>query len=452
MIKDFTQQKAVEKRLERMAYYDALTGLANRALFRDRLEHQIDLSRRRGELSALMFIDLDRFKYVNDSLGHDVGDRLLVEASRRIKAVIRDSDTLARLGGDEFTVVLSTLARCEDAALVADKVIEAMHAAFHIGGNEVYIGASVGIAVYPRDGEDFVTLTKNADAAMYLAKQAGRGRYAFFTAEMQQANARRLALEAGLRSALDLNQLHLQYQPKLDIDTQRVLGLEALLRWTHPQLGAVPPGEFIALAEEIGVIVPIGKWVLENACAQLKEWREAGHPQLRLSLNLSARQFQHEGLVDEVRQVLARLELAPEALEFELTESLLMDDAGRSLEVIQALRGLGSSISIDDFGTGYSSLSYLKKFPIQALKIDRSFVRDIATDPDDAAIVRAIVSLADRLRLQVVAEGVEDSAQHEFLRREGCRLVQGYYYARPMDPDQVLAYLRRDDPARCALL
>ena len=445
LFKDFTQQKAVEMKLERMAYFDPLTGLPNRALFRDRLEHEIGVAQRSGDSVALMFIDLDRFKYVNDTLGHDIGDKLLVEAAQRILGSLRQSDTVARLGGDEFTVVLSSVKDAAHAAHVAGKLIHDLQGAFHIQGNEVYIGASIGLAMYPQDGEDFVTLTKNADSAMYRAKHSGRGRYQFFTAEMDTLNSRRLAIEVGLRSALTLGELRLQYQPKLDLDSREVLGFEALLRWTHPELGELPPGEFIPLAEDIGMIAPIGNWVLHEACAQVRSWHDAGHPGLQVSVNLSARQFQHDSLVDEARRALQECGLAPETLEFELTEGLLMDDAERSSQVIHALRALGTGISIDDFGTGYSSLSYLKKFPIQTLKIDRSFVRDIVTDPDDAAIVRAIVSMADHLRLKVVAEGVENPAQHEFLRRVGCTRGQGYHYAPPLDSGQVLHYLQSRD-------
>ena len=445
LFKDFTQQKAVEMKLERMAYYDPLTGLPNRALFRDRLEHEIGVAQRSGDFVALMFLDLDRFKYVNDTLGHDIGDKLLVEAAQRILGSLRQSDTVARLGGDEFTVVLSAVKDVSHAAHVADKLIEDLQGAFRIQGNEVYIGASIGLALYPQDGEDFVTLTKNADTAMYRAKHSGRGRYQCFTAEMDTLNSRRLAIEIGLRSALTLGELRLQYQPKLAIDTRQVLGFEALLRWTHPELGELSPSEFIPLAEDIGMIAPIGNWVIREACAQARSWHEAGYPALHVSVNLSVRQFQHESLVDEVRSALEDCGLAPETLEFELTEGLLMEDAERSSQIMHALRALGPGISIDDFGTGYSSLSYLKKFPIQTLKIDRSFVRDIVTDKDDAAIVRAIVSMTDNLRLNVVAEGVETAEQHEFLRRVGCTQVQGYHYAPPLDSGQVLCYLKTGD-------
>lgn len=442
VFKDVTQQKAIEQKLERMAYYDPLTELPNRALFRDRLEHGIEVAQRGGGVFALMFIDLDRFKFVNDSLGHDAGDQLLIEAARRIRNAIRKSDTVARLGGDEFTVILPSLKDSTYAGRVAGKLIQVLQAGFEIGETEVHIGASIGIAVFPDDGADFVTLTKNADTAMYLAKQSGRGCHRFFTAEMDSANSRRLAIEVGLRSALDMGQLSVRYQPKLAIATRDVLGFEVLLRWHHPELGEVPPGEFIAIAEENGLIVPIGKWVLRTACAQLRCWQDAGYPHLGLSVNLSARQFQHEALIDDVQSALREFRLSPSSLELELTESILMGDADRSLELIHALSDIGVGISVDDFGTGYSSLSYLKKFPIQALKIDRSFVRDIVTDPDDAAIVRAIISLAANLKLQVVAEGVENSAQCEFLRREGCSQAQGFHYAPPLTSDDALEYLR----------
>jgi diguanylate cyclase (GGDEF)-like protein len=404
------------------------------------------LARRSGGNIAVMFIDLDRFKYVNDSLGHDVGDQLLIEAASRIQASVRQSDTVARLGGDEFTVILSSLKDTAHAGHVADKLIQGLQEVFEIAANHVFIGASIGLAIYPFDGEDFVTLTKNADTAMYLAKQSGRGRYKFFTPEMDAANARRLAIEVGLRSALDLGQLSLRYQPQIHLASQRTLGFEVLLRWSHPELGEVPPSEFIPLAEENGMIVPIGHWVLRTACEQLRSWHKAGHPQLRISVNLSARQFQHEALIDDIEGVIAECGLAPGELEFELTEGILMGDADRSLEVIQALRDVGVSISVDDFGTGYSSLSYLKRFPIHALKIDRSFVRDVATDPEDAAIVRAIISLAERLKLQVIAEGVENHDQYDFLRREGCTQAQGYLYAAPLQPDEALGYLQMPAP------
>jgi diguanylate cyclase (GGDEF)-like protein/PAS domain S-box-containing protein len=449
IFKDVTQQKAVEEKLERMAYYDPLTGLPNRTLFRDRLEHELSVAQRNQTQVALLFIDLDRFKYVNDSLGHDAGDQLLVEAARRIKHAVRDSDTLARLGGDEFTLVLAGVEDAARVGTVADKVIQALQQPFQLGSSEAFIGASIGIALYPQDGADFVTLNKNADTAMYLAKQSGRGRYKFFTPELDEANARRMALETRLRSALERGELSLNYQPKIDLENGSLLGFEALLRWRHPTLGAVPPNEFIPLAEETGLIIPIGSWVLRTACRQLREWHEAGHRRLHMAVNLSARQLQHGSLVAEVGALLQEFDLPPEALELELTETLLMADADRSYQDVQALRSLGVGISIDDFGTGYSSLSYLKKFPLQTLKIDRSFVRDIATDPDDAAIVRAIVSLADRLRLQVVAEGVETRQQVDFLRGEGCTQAQGYYFAPPLTAAEALAYLqdRRRPPS-----
>jgi predicted signal transduction protein with EAL and GGDEF domain len=353
---------------------------------------------------------------------------------------VRQSDTVARLGGDEFTVVLGAVREIGDVAQVGGKLIEALQQGFHIDGTEVFIGASIGISIYPEDGEDFVTLTKNADTAMYLAKQSGRGAYRFFTADMNAANARRLALEASLRGALERGELELHYQPQVDAD-RRMIGVEALLRWQHPELGMVPPSEFIPLAEETGLIVPIGDWVLRTACAQLEAWHRAGYADLHVAVNLSARQFEKEGLVDDVREVLTSLDLPPSALELELTESMLMRDAAQALEVMHGLRELGVGLSVDDFGTGHSSLSYLKRLPIQSLKIDRSFVRDIVADPDDVAIIRAILSMAERLRLKVVAEGVETAAQHAFLRAEGCDQAQGFHYAQPLDGRAALDYL-----------
>ncbi|MBX3705983.1 MAG: EAL domain-containing protein [Pseudomonadales bacterium] len=439
--KDITSQKAAEEELERMAYYDPLTSLPNRSLLKDRLQHEISIAARRGTRLALLFIDLDRFKYVNDTLGHDAGDRLLVEAAARIRRVVRQSDTLARLGGDEFTLVMTDVEDPTLVAHVAQRIIDAMEEVFSVDGRDVFIGASIGIGMYPADGDSVLTLIKNADTAMYLAKQAGRGNYQFFTGELNARNERRMTLEASLRRAIDNDEFVLHYQPKVDMLTGVVTGFEALLRWQHPTLGLIPPGDFVPLAEEARLILPMGQWVLEQACAQLRDWHGQGFTGLRMSVNLSARQFQADTLVDDIAELLTRLGLPADRLDLELTESLLMADAERALAVMRRLRELGVTLSVDDFGMGYSSLSYLKKFPIDTLKIDREFVSGVVNDAEDAGIVRAIISLARTMQLQVVAEGVEDVAQEQFLLREGCELAQGYLYGRPLAVADVEAFL-----------
>jgi diguanylate cyclase (GGDEF)-like protein/PAS domain S-box-containing protein len=442
IFKDISQQKAIEERLERMAYYDPLTQLPNRVLFRDRLEHEMVLSKRSGSRLAVLFLDLDGFKYVNDTHGHDAGDKLLVEAARRIAGRLRQSDTVARLGGDEFTVILGGLSQDADIGKVADSLIESLQDVFELDDAEVHISASVGIAVYPDDGDDFVKLTKNADAAMYQAKQAGRGVYRFYTRSINESTMRRLELATALRSALERHELHLVYQPKLDLRDRRILGFEALLRWDNPRLGPVSPAEFIPVAEETGSILPIGEWVLREACGELRRWQEAGFPELNVAVNLSMRQLERGDMAQTVRDVLAQEGIDGRHVELELTETLLMRDAERAMASMKAIRASGVGLTVDDFGTGHSSLSYLKRLPIQTLKIDRSFVRDIASDPDDAAIIRAVLSMARQLRLDVVAEGVETAAQHAFLKAEGCNQAQGYFYARPLGAEAALAFLQ----------
>jgi diguanylate cyclase (GGDEF)-like protein len=437
-----------ESALERLAYYDPLTDLPNRALLLDRLQHLVARSERYGGRFALFYIDLDRFKFVNDTLGHAAGDALLREAASRMQALLRRSDTLARLGGDEFTLVVEDVRVLRDLDTVAAKIIEAMQQVFVIENREIFINASVGISVYPDDGIDVATLTRNADTAMYQAKQAGRGRFMFYAPAMNAENERRMRLEARLRRAVERQEFLLHFQPRTDLASRRIRSFEALLRWQDPHEGLIPPGEFVPLAEETGLIVPIGYWVIEAACRQLREWHDLGYGDLGMSINLSARQFQDPELTERVARTLAELHLPPDCVEFELTESILMSDADWSLGQLARLRALQVTIAVDDFGMGYSSLSYLKRFPIHALKIDRTFVSDVVNNPEDAAIVRAVISLAAALRLDVVAEGIETDAQHEFLLAESCREGQGYLYGRPARAAEALRMLELDRRAR----
>lgn len=443
IFQDVTRQKQAEQQLHDLAYRDPLTDLPNRLLFRDRLEHQITLCQREKSQMAVMFLDLDRFKNVNDTLGHDIGDQLLIETAERLSSRVRRSDTVSRLGGDEFTLILPGIMTPGHVSSLARDIIAELQRPFELAGNEVFVGASIGISLFPQDGEDFVTLTRHADAAMYQAKSAGRGQYRFFTASLNERLQRRANLETGLRTALEKDEFCLVYQPKVDVVSRQVKGFEALLRWRSPQLGPVSPAEFIPLAEDTGMIIDIGAWVLETACREARSWQEAGHAGLHVAVNLSARQFQYKSLVAEVEGALRRERLPAAALEIELTETLLMSDVETSLKVMEALRELGLSIAVDDFGTGYSSLAYLKRLPIQTLKIDRSFVNEMTEQSDDASIVQAILSLARRLQLGVVAEGVETLRQHELLLAGGCDVAQGFYYARPIPAAEVLGYLQR---------
>jgi diguanylate cyclase (GGDEF)-like protein/PAS domain S-box-containing protein len=447
VFKDVTEQKTAEAKLEQLAYFDSLTTLPNRSLFRDRLEHHIDLSARRLEKFALLFIDLDRFKNVNDTLGHDIGDALLEQVSIRLQTCVRRSDTLARLGGDEFTVILSEMDRRRDATICAETILEHLGRPIEIDDHEVFVGASIGIAIYPDDGTDFAALTKNADTAMYRAKDNGRGRYQFFNAEMNQANERRATLEKNLRRAVEYEEFELHYQPVVDIRDDRVVGFEALLRWSDPDLGPVSPAEFVPIAEEVRLIAPIGEWVLRTACAQIKAWRNAGHGLLSVSINLSAEQFQMSDLVALVGANLEAADLPPHVLTLEITETAVMADAGRTQAILGQLRSLGVRVSVDDFGTGYSSLGYLKKYPIQTVKIDRSFVDGVDNDPDDAAIVESIITLAENLNLEVIAEGVETAAQRDFLKNQNCFFVQGYFYGKPLPAELAIEQATRSSGA-----
>jgi diguanylate cyclase (GGDEF)-like protein/PAS domain S-box-containing protein len=441
---DITEQKRYEEQLEHQASHDALTNLPNRNLLRDRVDHAIAHAMRTGCLAAVLFLDLDQFKFVNDSLGHDAGDRLLVEVAGRLKSALRHSDTVARLGSDEFVIVMPEVEREEDAANTARKVLDLLQPAFTEGEHELYVTASLGVALYPRDGEDASALLKHADVAMYRAKEEGSNNFQFFAKEMNARASERLALESGLRHALERDELELYYQPQLNLRTGRVIGMEALLRWRHPDLGLVQPVKFIPLAEETGLIVPIGTWVLRKACAQNKAWQEAGLPSLMMAVNLSARQFRDRDLLDLVKKTLNETGLEGRFLELELTESMIMRDPERVIEILRQFSTMGVSLSVDDFGTGYSSLSYLKRFPIDKVKIDQSFIHDITTDPDDAAIARTIISIAHDMKMKVIAEGVETEGQASFLRNHHCDEMQGYLFSKAVPAEEFEQLLREE--------
>jgi diguanylate cyclase (GGDEF)-like protein/PAS domain S-box-containing protein len=442
---DITERKIAEERVQSLAYYDVLTGLPNRILLRDRLSNALATARRQNHKVALLFLDLDRFKIINDSLGHSVGDLLLQDVAERLKRCAREQDTVSRLSGDEFLIVLTAVKDGADTAVAAERFMDAMAAGFVIQGHSLSISCSLGISVFPEHGADSETLIKNADAAMYKAKDGGRNNFQFFTADMSAQAVERLTLENGLRLALDKKELFLVYQPQMNIATGKIIGLEALLRWQHPTLGLVPPDKFIRIAENSGLIMPIGEWVLRTACSQARKWQEEGLSIVPVAVNVSAVQFRQEDFPEIVRRVLHETGLAPQYLELELTESLLLSNADVVFSVLQQLTAMGLRLAIDDFGTGYSSLSYLKKFPVSKLKIDRSFIRDIAVNPDDMAITTAIISMAKSLNLKVIAEGVENEAQMSFLRAHECDEIQGYYFCKPLAADEVADKLRADD-------
>ncbi|HEX9492789.1 MAG TPA: EAL domain-containing protein, partial [Thermoanaerobaculia bacterium] len=419
VVRDITERTYAEEQIKHLAYHDALTALPNRLLFKDRLTVAISHAQRERRKLAVLFLDLDRFKVINDSLGHNIGDQLLQAVSARVQSCVRESDTVARLGGDEFTVLLPQLPHGEDAALVAQKIIDAVRYPFHIEGREFFMTTSIGISLYPDDGIDAESLIKNADTAMYQAKEQGRDNYQLFNAFINAKALQRIALEHGLRKALANQELAVYYQPIFDFRTGRISGMEALLRWNHPTLGMIPPAVFIPLAEAIGVMIPIGTWAMRAACAQAKAWHDAGFRSLSLAVNLSVCQLQQPDLLQRVREILEETALPSRMLELEITESSAMQSPENSVRTLYDLKKLGVRISLDDFGTGHSSLSYLKRFPIDTLKIDQSFVHDITHDPDTAAIVTAIIAMAHSLRLKVIAEGVEFTEQSSFLKRYG---------------------------------
>jgi diguanylate cyclase (GGDEF)-like protein/PAS domain S-box-containing protein len=444
---DISAQKAAEEKIRHLAHHDTLTGLPNRFMLEGRLEQALATARRTGERLAVMFIDLDRFKVINDTLGHQTGDGLLIEVARRLRDSVRESDVVARLGGDEFVVVLTGGGAELAAAHVAAKILASVAEPCRIAGHELTTTPSIGIAVFPGDGDSVEALMKNADVAMYHAKAQGRANYQFFAAEMTRAATERLQLENNLRTALREGQFLLHFQPQLDMSDGRVTGFEALVRWQHPGEGMISPLKFIPIAEETGLIGPLGEWILDEACRCLSAWRAQDIANVRMAINISAQQLRQKDFVARVAGILAAHGLTGEDIELEITESLAMQDPAATIDILKALRGMGVLLAVDDFGTGYSSLSYLKLLPIHRLKLDRSFVRDIESDPNDAAICAATIALAHNLGLEVVAEGIETRPQHDYLRRLGCDFGQGYLFSRPLPAAAATAFV---DAARHA--
>jgi diguanylate cyclase (GGDEF)-like protein/PAS domain S-box-containing protein len=442
VFRDVSAAHAMSLQMTHAAEHDFLTGLPNRMLLHDRIAQSIVKAKRHETQVAVLFLDLDGFKHINDSLGHSVGDKLLQSIGKRLVDCGRAADTVSRQGGDEFVVLLSEVQRSEDAAIAASRMLMAVAEAHSIDDHELHVTTSIGVSVYPDDGNDAETLIKNADTAMYQAKENGRQSYQYFKPAMNARAMERRSIEEGLRRALERNELSLQYQPKIDFRTGAIAGAEALLRWTHPSRGSVSPAQFIPVAEECGLILPIGRWVLHEACKQAQAWTKAGLPRTSMAVNVSAKQFRGDSFLKDLLATLDETGLDPRLLELELTESVLMKHAASAASILETLRKSGVQVAVDDFGTGYSSLSYLRKFPIDCLKIDQSFVGRIGLAADDASIVTAVISMAGSLKLRVVAEGVETLEQADFLRAQACDQAQGYYFSRPVMPEQFASLLR----------
>jgi diguanylate cyclase (GGDEF)-like protein len=429
--------------IQKMATHDTLTGLPNRALFNETLAHSIGQASRHGRPLAIFFLDMDRFKNINDTLGHGVGDRVLQEAARRLTGSVRGSDLVARLGGDEFVLLVEDFRDTTDLADIAAKILEGFGPTMMIDGQELGLAASIGICTFPEDGGDVQALLSNADIAMYRAKEQGRNRYCFYAAELNHLSQERLALEAGLRHALERSEIEIFYQPKIGFGHGRVTGVEALIRWRHPRLGLLMPDKFISLAEETGAIIAIGYWTIQRVCERARRWHDQGMP-LSVAVNLSASQFHEPKLVTELAAILKQTGVVPHALELEITESMVMKDPERAMGIMEALRAMGVRLAIDDFGTGHSSLGYLKRFPINQLKVDRTFVRDLPHNGDDIAITRAVIAMAHSLKMSVVAEGVEFQDQFDLLRAEGCDEFQGYFCRPPLEEAELMRFLHEE--------
>ncbi|MGB0748882.1 MAG: sensor domain-containing protein [Magnetospiraceae bacterium] len=441
ILTDVTRRKEDEERILFQANYDALTGLPNRTLFHDRLTSSLARIPRTRKKVGLMFIDLDGFKLINDTLGHEAGDTLLQETAERLEECIRNVDTVARLGGDEFTVILPDLHAGHEMVQVADRILNSLGAPYYLHGKATYVSGSIGMTVAPDDGDQSADLIKNADAAMYRAKEEGKANYQFFVPQFNEEAAEKLAIKSGLEGALERDELEMVYQPKLDLFTQKIVGFEALMRWNSPDLGVVSPARFIPILEETQVLHRVSRWVLEDARTRWQEWAGVGHGDLTIAVNLSARQLRAEGFLEAFKSIVFEANVPSSAVEVEITENLLMSESGRAIEVLESLHDLGVTVSIDDFGTGYSSLSYLKKFPIDTIKVDRMFVKDIVEDPSDAEIVKTIIALAHALNRKIVAEGVETEAQKALLKGLRCNEIQGYLVSRPVSAQGVLEIL-----------
>jgi diguanylate cyclase (GGDEF)-like protein len=436
------QERTAE--VDRLAYYDTLTSLPNRRLFEDRLAQAVAVAQRARKMVAILFLSLDQLNKVNDTLGHLFGDLVMQHVAARLKACVRASDTVARFGGDEFALMLTGIECAKDVVDVIASIRKALNSSFNLDRQELFVTVSVGVSFFPEDGQEPSILIKNAGAALYRAKKSGGNEYQFYTADMYARASKRFVLETSLRHAVENEEFLLHYQPRVAIDSLQIIGVEALVRWQHPELGLVPPGDFIPLAEETGLILPIGEWALREACRQNRSWQDRGVARMRVGVNISARQFRQQSLAETVMRILEETELAPDLLELELTESSIMSNAEAAIDVLTQLQIRGVTISVDDFGTGFSSLSYLKRLPLDYLKIDQSFVRDVTTDPDDAALVRAIVTLAHNLRLRVVAEGVATIEQLRFLRLLRCDEVQGYLISKPLSVEAIERLLLAD--------